>query len=439
MTEQSLLPAEFIKRKRDGLVHSGPQIRDFIDKYTLGQIPDYQVSAWLMAVLWRGLNDQETLALTEAMLHSGVVVDLAEIAGFKVDKHSTGGVGDKTSLVLGPLVAACGLPVPMISGRGLGHTGGTLDKLESIPGFNTQLSLPDFKKCLREIGVSFIGQTKEICPADKKMYSLRDVTATVESIPLICASIMSKKLAEGIDGLVLDVKYGNGAFMKTLPQAEALAQALVNIGKLHGRKARALITFMGQPLGRFAGNALEVMECVDIMTPEKAKSLDRFSMETRELSLQLSARMLSLSGLGSVEDCYQKAEEKLASGAALTKFKALCKAHGADLDRLPPPTQQSVVKSSIAGYVKDLDTEVLGMIGVRLGAGRAVVSDVIEPLAGLEFHKKIGDAVKPGETLFTVYGKNLAQPQDIEQRLLGAVSWSQTPVPAPRLLELDVL
>jgi pyrimidine-nucleoside phosphorylase len=440
MTDQTLLPVEFIKIKRDGGRLTASQIQHFVADYTSGKIPDYQMSAWLMAVVCRGLDTEETLALTESMLHSGSVVDLSGLKGFKVDKHSTGGVGDKTSLVLGPIVAACGLPVPMISGRGLGHTGGTLDKLESIPGFNTQLDLIQFRQMLQKIGISFIGQTQEICPADKKMYSLRDVTATVESLPLICASIMSKKLAEGIDGLVLDVKYGNGAFMKTVAQAEALAQSLVNIGKGHGRKVSALITFMGQPLGRFAGNALEVQECLDVMNPDQ-KNLDRFSQETRELSLQLAARMLKM-GFGlSISEAYIKAADSLSSGAALRKFNELCASHGGQLSSLPRPKPWFQVAAKKTGFVVGLQTENIGMIGIRLGAGRTQVSDPIDPVAGFEFHAKIGDQVSAGDPLFTVFGSEGSQRKraEIEALLQETVSLSDRQAPAPQLIEKEIL
>ncbi|MBY0453242.1 MAG: thymidine phosphorylase, partial [Bdellovibrionaceae bacterium] len=262
---QPFVTAEIIKKKRNKEELSSFEIEQFIAAYTAGVIPDYQMSALLMAIYLNGMNNSETVALTRAMLHSGVTVDTSRITGFKVDKHSTGGVGDKTSLILGPVVAAAGFYVPMISGRGLGHTGGTLDKLESIPGFNTQQTLERFVEITRELGTCFIGQTQEICPADKKIYALRDVTATIESFPLICASIMSKKLAEGIDGLVLDVKFGSGAFMKTAQQAEALATALMNIAKSYDKKIVTVISSMQQPLGRFAGNAVEVFECVQIM------------------------------------------------------------------------------------------------------------------------------------------------------------------------------
>jgi len=300
----AFLPAEIIKAKRNGEVLSAEDINEFIQGYAQGAIPDYQMSALLMAIFFRSMNKEETLALTKAMLYSGETVDFSSVPGFKIDKHSTGGVGDKTSLILGPIVAAAGVPVPMISGRGLGHTGGTLDKLESIPGFNTQKSLEEFVQLVRENLICFIGQTKEICPADKKIYALRDVTATVESLPLICASIMSKKLAEGIDGLVLDVKHGSGAFMKTLENAEELAVNLMTIARGYGKKVSALLTNMDQPLGRYAGNSLEVEECVAIMKNESFIGPAGYDLyeDTRELSLRLSSQMLFLAGAGKSEE-----------------------------------------------------------------------------------------------------------------------------------------
>ncbi|GIL17135.1 MAG: thymidine phosphorylase [Oligoflexia bacterium] len=396
-----MLPAEIIKKKRNGQSLSNEEIQFFIRSYTDGSLPDYQMSALLMAIYFSGMNEAETLSLTKAMLNSGVVVDFSNLALHKVDKHSTGGVGDKTSLILGPIVAAAGVAVPMISGRGLGHTGGTLDKLESIPGFNTQISIDDFKSMIAKHGISFIGQTKEICPADKKIYALRDVTATVESLPLICASIMSKKLAEGIDSLVLDVKFGNGAFMKTAEKAEELARALMSIAQGYGKKVSALITNMNQPLGRFAGNALEVEECLSIMKNE-GHPMDQ---DTRELSLKLSAEMLYLAGKAKTKaDGYKLATEILESGKALAKFEELCKIQGGDLSRLPKPKHQVLIKSTEDGFVSTMETEKIGVIGIQIRAGRAQTTDLIEPTAGIQFHKKVGDKVSAGETLFTLFG-----------------------------------
>lgn len=411
---QSFLPAEIIKKKRNREALTAEEIEQFIQQYAQGILPDYQMSALLMAIYFNGMSEAETLSLTKSMLHSGVVVDLKNIPQFKVDKHSTGGVGDKTSLILGPIVAAAGVAVPMISGRGLGHTGGTLDKLESIPGFNTQKSLEEFKQLVEKHLICFIGQTKEICPADKKIYALRDVTATIESLPLICASIMSKKLAEGIDGLVLDVKYGSGAFMKSSEQAIELAQNLMKIAEGYGKKVTALITNMNQPLGAYAGNALEVQECVEIMQGKtKVNHLGNDLYEdTRELSLWLSAHMLLLSGKKStIDECYQLAKEILDSGKAFEKFKELCLIHGGDLSKLPQPSQKKIMTAEQNGFLTEMNTEKIGIAGILIQAGRAVVNDVINPVSGIEFHIKIGDPVQVGQPIFTVYG---SKEQDLQ-------------------------
>lgn len=406
----SFLPAEIIKTKRNGGALTEAQIKEFILGYSRGVIPDYQMAALLMAIYFKGMSTEETLALTKAMLHSGEVVEFPRVPQFKVDKHSTGGVGDKTSLILGPIVAACGVPVPMISGRGLGHTGGTLDKLEAIPGFNTQKSLDEFKSMVEKNLICFIGQTKEICPADKKIYALRDVTATVESLPLICASIMSKKLAEGIDGLVLDVKFGSGAFMKSTAQAEELAVNLMNIAKGYGKKVVALLTNMDQPLGRFAGNSLEVDECVAIMKNERhvgANGYDLYS-DTRELSLWLSAHMLHLADKGAtIQDSYNLAKDALESGAAFKKFEELCVIHGGNLAQLPRPKHSLKVTADHDGFVKSFNTESIGVAGILIQAGRAKTDDIIAPTAGVEFHVKVGDAVKSGDVIYTLHGDNM--------------------------------
>ena len=396
-----MIPAEIIKKKRNGDFLSEEEIKFFIDGYTQGVIPDYQMSALLMSIFFKGMSAEETLFLTKTMLHSGITVNTSSIAGFKVDKHSTGGVGDKTSLILGPVVASCGLFVPMISGRGLGHTGGTLDKLESIPGFNTQQSLEKFIEITKEVGTCFIGQTKDICPADKKMYALRDVTATVESLPLICASIMSKKLAEGIDGLVLDVKYGSGAFMKTAEKAEELALHLMSIGKGYGKKVVSLITSMEQPLGRYAGNAWEVFECVEIMKNVR----NPFYEETRELSLQLSAQMIHISGkTKSIQEAYEMAESCLISGKAYEVFEKMCKLQSGNVDKLKLSQHKKEVKSKKAGFISSFNVEKIGIAGITLKAGREKTTDIINPTSGIEFHKKINDAVSYGDTIYTIHG-----------------------------------
>lgn len=433
-----LIPAELIKRKRNGEQLSDAEIKFFIESYTAGSLPDYQMAAFLMAVFFRGMSDRETMTLTKCMLHSGVVVDMSDVPGFKVDKHSTGGVGDKTSLILAPIVAACGVPVPMISGRGLGHTGGTLDKLESIPGFNTQLSLIQFKDQVRELGLCFIGQTKEICPADKKLYALRDVTSTVDSLPLICGSILSKKIAEGIDGLVLDVKFGSGAFMKTVRDAETLATALMNIMKLYGKKVSALLTDMNQPLGAMAGNALEIQECVEILKNEAVKDSrgrDR-AHDTRELSLRLAAHMLFHAGTdASVEACYRRAEQALVSGRALEKFEVVCRKQGGDLSKLPRAKKNKILAADRDGFLSSYDTEALGYAGILLKAGRLQTTDPIDPVAGLEFHARLGDEIRKGEPLVTIHGDDVSLFGAAEEKLRAAIGISLQKPQLPVLIE----
>lgn len=405
--KEKMLPAEIIKKKRNKQALTREEIEFFIFSYTREEIPDYQMSALLMAIYFNGMTNEETVALTRTMLNSGITVDTSSIPGFKVDKHSTGGVGDKTSLILGPVVAAAGVPVPMISGRGLGHTGGTLDKLESIPGFNTQQSLERFVQLTKEIGTCFIGQTKEICPADKKIYALRDVTATVESLPLICASIMSKKMAEGIDGLVLDVKFGSGAFMKDFSKARELALALMNIARSYDKKIVSLLTSMDQPLGRFAGNALEVFECVEIMKNKKfiASNGKDLYEDTRELSLQLSAHMIHLAGkTKTVADAYKLAEEVLVSGAALKVFEKMCVEQSGNLSGLKLAQKKTELFADKDGFISEFNVEKIGLAGILLHAGRRIAADVIHPTSGIEFHLKLGDVVKKGDVVYTIHG-----------------------------------
>ena len=342
-----------------------------IDGYTKGSIPDYQMAAWLMTVYFQGLSRAETASLTHEMMHSGQVLDLSSLPGRKIDKHSTGGVGDKASLILGPVAAAAGVRVPMIAGRGLGHTGGTLDKLESIPGFSINLTLPEFRQQISDLGISIMGQTAEICPADRKIYALRDVTATVESLPLICASIMSKKLAEGIDGLVMDVKFGDGAFMKSQEDALNLATRLREIGADHGKKVVALITSMDQPLGRFVGNALEVQECVDILSNKQhlAEGIDLYA-EARELSLELAGYMIWLAGISeSPAAGLVRAQQELTSGRALNVFHELIRQQGGQLDKLPTPTAQRQIRAQQSGYICGFSTEQIGVAAIHLRAG----------------------------------------------------------------------
>jgi pyrimidine-nucleoside phosphorylase len=394
---------DLIRKKRDSGEHSREEIDFLVSGYTRGDIPDYQMAAWLMATWLRGLSLTETAALTEAMLHSGEVLDLSDLPGKKVDKHSTGGVGDKTSLILAPIVAAGGLTVPMISGRGLGHTGGTLDKLESIPGFNVNLSLDQFRRVLRECGMGLIGQTAEIAPADKKIYALRDATSTVESIGLICASIMSKKLAEGIDALVLDVKTGSGAFMKREEDAVRLAEIMVDTGKRMGKKVVALITDMDQPLGRAAGHSSEIIECIEVLNGQGPADL-------RDLSIELSAWMFYLGERSkSLEEGRRLAQSKIANGQAREKFKQGIRLQGGDErvieepQRLPKARSRVEVVSESDGYVTGTNCEHFGIALAMLGGGREKKEDAIDPGVALEFHKRIGDPVKKGETLATIH------------------------------------
>ncbi|HTM88571.1 MAG TPA: thymidine phosphorylase [Terriglobales bacterium] len=399
----SFRAVDAIRRKRDAQEHTREEIEQLVSAYTRGQIPDYQVAAWLMAVVLKGMTRAETAALTEAMLHSGEVLDLSSLPGVKVDKHSTGGVGDKTSLVLAPVAAAGGLLVPMISGRGLGHTGGTLDKLEAIPGFNVNLALPEFLRVLRQCGCAMIGQTAEIAPADKKLYALRDVTATVESPYLICASIMSKKLAEGIDALVLDVKTGSGAFMKKQEDAAFLAELMVETGQRMGKKVVALLTDMDQPLGRKVGNALEVEECVEVLRGEGPDDL-------RQLCLELCGWMFLVGGASASKDAGMKqAAEIIATGRGLEKFREMVGLQGGDARvvddpaRLPQARHKTEVLSPGNGFVAAMQCEQVGIAGMMLGGGREKKEDSIDPAVGLVLHKKVGERVVRGEPLCTVH------------------------------------
>jgi pyrimidine-nucleoside phosphorylase/thymidine phosphorylase len=394
---------DLIRRKRDGGELQRNEIEFLINGYTSDSIPDYQMSAWLMAVLLRGMTRAELAALTESMLHSGQVLDFSELPAPKVDKHSTGGVGDKTSLVLAPVVAAGGLYVPMISGRGLGHTGGTLDKLESIPGFNVNLSAADFRRVLGQCGASMIGQTAEIAPADKRIYALRDVTGTVESPYLICASIMSKKLAEGIDGLVLDVKTGSGAFMKSEKDAVFLAELMVETGRRLGKRMIALISNMDQPLGRAVGNALEVAECIDVLNGGGPADL-------RELCIVLSAWMFLVGKrVPDLDAGRELAEQMISSGKAKAKFREMVGLHGGNASAIDDPTllprakHEMDIASPSSGFVESIMVERMGTAGVLLGGGRSKKEDAVDPAVGFIVHKKLGDKVSAGEPLCTVH------------------------------------
>jgi pyrimidine-nucleoside phosphorylase/thymidine phosphorylase len=387
---------ELIRKKRDGRALSPDELRAFVDGYTSNAVTDYQAAAMLMAIYFRGLDAAELATLTDAMLHSGDVLDLSDLPGAKIDKHSTGGVGDKISLHLAPAVAACGVLVPMISGRGLGHTGGTLDKLESIPGFRVDLSVEKFRATLADCGMALIGQTDRLAPADKRLYALRDVTGTVESIPLIAASIMSKKLAEGIDGLVLDVKVGAGAFMKTLDRARELARTLVEIGRRAGKRVTAVCTDMEQPLGRWVGNAVEVHESIEVLA-------GRGEPELVELTLTLGAEMLLLGEAArSSEEARAKIAQSLSDGSAMARFRRCVELQGG---KLPETTRGWFAEESVriptprAGFVTAIDAEQVGLAGVALGAGRERKEDSVDHGAWIWLKKKVGERVELGEDL----------------------------------------
>lgn len=429
---------DIIRKKRDGHELSPAEIAHLVDGYTRGEIPDYQISAWLMAALLRGLTRAETAALTDSMLHSGQVLNLSEFNAAKVDKHSTGGVGDKTSLVLAPLAAAAGLVVPMISGRGLGHTGGTLDKLESIPGFRVDLPIARFREVLRACGCAMIGQTAEIAPADRKFYSLRDVTGTVESPYLICASIMSKKLAEGIDALVLDVKAGSGAFMKTELDAAFLAELMVETAQRMGKKMVALITNMDQPLGRRVGNALEVEECIDILRGRGPDDL-------RELCLELAAWMLHLGGRAdTVEQGKRIAAQLIGSGQAIEKFRRMVALQGGDADvidepsRLPHAKRSLEVLSAKSGYISAIQCENVGAACVILGGGREKKEDSIDPSVGVVLHTKVGDRVSAGQPICTLHYNSDARAARAKRLIEQSYQIGETP-PAPTALVRKII
>jgi pyrimidine-nucleoside phosphorylase len=394
---------DVITKKRDGGVLTRDEIEYFVEGVTRGAWPDYQASALLMAVLLRGMLPAETATLTDAMVRSGLRLDLSGVPGVKVDKHSTGGVGDKTSLVLAPLAAACGVPVPMMSGRGLGHTGGTLDKLESIPGFRVDLSLDEMKDALERTGCVMIGQTKEIAPADKTLYALRDVTGTVESIPLISASIMSKKIAEGIDALVLDVKTGSGAFMKTEEDSRRLAESLVSIGNASGVRTEALVTRMETPLGRAVGNALEVVECLEVLK-------GRGPADLVDLSIELTMRMLILGRVaGDRADAERQVRGAIASGSGLDRFRRIIEGQGGDprvvddYTLLPGVRGRHVVKASRSGYVSSLDAGLVGRASVALGAGRNRVDEDVDPAVGVVVLVKPGGEVRLGDGVLELH------------------------------------
>ncbi|KIQ94388.1 Pyrimidine-nucleoside phosphorylase [Anoxybacillus thermarum] len=424
---------DLIEKKRDGHALTKEEIHFIIEGYTKGDIPDYQMSALAMAIFFRGMNEEETAELTMAMVHSGDTIDLSRIEGIKVDKHSTGGVGDTTTLVLGPLVASVGVPVAKMSGRGLGHTGGTIDKLESVPGFHVEISNDEFIELVNKNKIAVVGQSGNLTPADKKLYALRDVTATVNSIPLIASSIMSKKIAAGADAIVLDVKTGAGAFMKDLNDAKALAKAMVDIGNRVGRKTMAIISDMSQPLGYAIGNALEVKEAIDTLKGEGPEDL-------QELCLVLGSHMVYLAEkASSLEEARHMLEKAMKDGSALETFKTFLAAQGGDASVVDDPSKLPQAKYVIEleakedGYVSEIVADAVGTAAMWLGAGRATKESTIDLAVGLVLRKKVGDAVKKGESLVTIYS-NREQVDDVKQKLYENIRISTTPVQAPTLI-----
>ncbi len=426
-----MLMTDLIAKKRDGGELSGQEIRDIVNDYVQGKIADYQMSAMCMAILFRGMSDRETLDLTMAMRDSGEVVDLSAIKGVKADKHSTGGVGDKTSLILCPMVAACGLKIAKMSGRGLGHTGGTLDKLESFPGYNISIGEKRFIENVNRYGIALIGQTADIVPADKKLYALRDVTGTVPSIPLIVSSIMSKKLASGADVIVLDVKCGSGAFMKTEDQALKLARGLTRIGRLAGKKCVAVITDMNQPLGRAVGNALEVREAISVLKGETKGDL-------LELCLTLGSGLLTEADVcPDFESARKKLLGAIESGAALDKLAQLVEAQDGDAravydtSLLPMAPVQFEAVSEVSGFLSCMDCEQVGLISMHLGGGRATKESKIDLSVGLVLHKKVGDRVEQGESLATIHATTHEKAEEAARLLRECCTFSDEPVERP--------
>jgi pyrimidine-nucleoside phosphorylase len=424
-----------IQKKRDGIALEQNEIEFLIRDYTNSRIPDYQFSAFLMAVFFRGMNYEETSYLTNAMLHSGKVLNLNSIPGIKIDKHSTGGVGDKTSLIIAPIAASTGVKVPMISGRGLGHTGGTLDKLESIPGFRTDLSVKDYKNVLKKWGAVLIGQTNDIAPADKLIYALRDVTATVESVPLITASIMSKKLAEGIDGLVLDVKTGNGAFMKNEKDALALADSLISTAKAFDKKVITFITDMNQPLGNYIGNWLEVYESILILKGKLKNDLYKLCIKLAGAMIYLGQKASSL------KDGEYLAAEQIKNGSAYKKFLQIVDAQNGDVsyientDNYPKPFYKKLIKSTKSGYLKSINTFELGMAAVELGAGRLNKDDKINPKAGIIFKLKLGDKIDNGDPIAELFSDSLKKIKQVEMRFQKILEISNKKINPPKLIK----
>lgn len=428
---------DIIIKKRDHGELTKEEIDFFVEGFTKGEIPDYQVAAWAMAVLLNGMTDQETTDLTLAMAHSGEVLDLSNVVPIEVDKHSTGGVGDKTTLVVEPIVAACGLPVCKMSGRGLGFSGGTLDKMESIPGFRTNLNTDEVIQLLKTRGLVLTGQSLDLAPADGKLYSLRDVTGTVQSIPLIASSVMSKKIAGGAKAIVLDVKIGSGAFMKNLDEGRKLAALMVAIGKLSGRRVVALLSDMNQPLGEAVGNALEVKEAIDTLHGNGPADF-------REHCLTVASHMLVVGEKAvDLNEAREKATSALESGKAWQQFRDLVQNQGGDVsyvdqpDKLPSARFVETIKADREGYLKWIDAQIIGESSVEMGAGRAKKEDAIDHSVGMIIHRKVGDRVKPGDRLFTLHANSQASLNKARKQVLTAFQWSETPCePLPLFYEV---
>ena len=436
-------PQDVIRKKRDCKNLTREEIGFFVNGVTTGAVADYQISALLMAIYLNGMNEDEQQALTEAMLNSGNILDFSDIPKPKADKHSTGGVGDKTSLIIAPMVAACGVCVPMISGRGLGHTGGTLDKLESIPGYRVNLSTSEFRKTLEDVGYAMAGQTAELAPADKKMYALRDATSTVEAIPLIVASIISKKGAAGLESMVIDVKFGNGAFMREPERATALAHALVKTGNSCGIRTRALLTDMNQPLGRAVGNSVEVEECINLLRGDASEA----AKPVLDLSLELSAHMLVLANVAeSLENAHARLQKVLESGAALECLRKNIIAQGGDprvcdspAEFLPLVKESVTVESPRSGFIKNVDTADIGHTIAAIGGGRVRIEDVIDPTVGYLAERKIGDEVKAGDALGVIYCSDPAKTQEALERIRAAYEITEEPVGELQKLVKEVI
>ncbi len=427
---------DLLMQKKHQQALSEEQINFFIAGYTKGDIPDYQASALLMAISMAGMNQDETAFLTDAMARSGDMVDLSPIPGIKVDKHSTGGVGDKTTLIIGPMVAACGVPVAKMSGRGLGHTGGTVDKLESIPGLQTEIPTKRFFDIVRKTGLAVIGQSGNIAPADKKLYALRDVTATVDSIPLIASSIMSKKLASGADAILLDVKTGSGAFMKTLDDSIALAEAMVSIGAKTGRNTQALVTNMNQPLGNAIGNAIEIIEAIDTLKGNGPEDIT-------EICIELAAGMLVLADKGSLDECRAMAKDTIDSGKALEHFKAMVHEQGGDetavddTSKLPQASVITAYSATSDGVITAIETELCGVASAELGAGRLVKDAPIDHGAGIVLKKKPGDSVSAGETIAMLHTNDAAKVKSAKEILDRAYTIGVAPA-AEKLIQARI-